>query len=78
MEGGVTLQMLLALLVAVAIRLVISIFVILCGCETWSLTLREQHTQRVSEGNISVAEGEIGGNCIMRPDIVGAIKCNRI
>jgi hypothetical protein len=48
--------------------------VLFCGCETWSLTLREEHRLRVSENNVlrrvfgpnreEVAEA--GENCIMR------------
>ena len=39
-------------LAEVAVRLVISIFVPLCGCGTWSLTLTEHHTQRVYEKRV--------------------------
>jgi hypothetical protein len=43
------------------------------GCETWSLTLREEHTLRAVENRVlrrifgpEMKEREIGENCIMR------------
>jgi hypothetical protein len=46
----------------------------LYGCETWSLTLREEHTLKVFENRVlrrvfgQQRDGTIGGwrNCIMR------------
>jgi hypothetical protein len=29
-----------------------NIFLCVCGCETWSLTLREEHRSRVSENRV--------------------------
>jgi hypothetical protein len=30
----------------------IILFVVLCGCETWSMTLREEHRLRVFENRV--------------------------
>jgi hypothetical protein len=49
--------------------------VVLCGCETWSLTLREEHTLRVFENRVlrrifgpkrDEVTGEFGENCVIR------------
>jgi hypothetical protein len=43
--------------------------VVLCGCETWSLTLREEHKLRVFENRVlKIIFGMMrdGENCIMR------------
>jgi hypothetical protein len=38
--------------VKVKIYKTIIVPVVLCGCETWSLTLREEHSLRVSENSV--------------------------
>jgi hypothetical protein len=37
---------------ALKIYKAIILFVVLCGCETWSLTLREEHRLRVFENRV--------------------------
>ena len=66
------------------------IFLVLCGCETWSLTLREEHRLRVFENRVlrrmfGPKRDEVTGECrklldeelndmYFSPDIVWMIK----
>jgi hypothetical protein len=49
--------------------------VVLCGCETWSLTLREEHRLRVFENSVLRISGpkrheKSGGKCTVRSVII--------
>jgi hypothetical protein len=57
--------------------------VILYGCETWSLTLREEHRLRVCENRVlrrifgpkrEMNRREVGENCIMRSFITCTLR----
>jgi hypothetical protein len=56
--------------------------VVLYGCETWSLTLTEEHRLRVFDnrvlrrifGPMSVKVIEVGENCIMRSFITWTLR----
>jgi hypothetical protein len=57
--------------VKIKILKTIILLVVLNGCETWSLKLREGHRLRVFENRVlrrisGVKRDEIGENCIMR------------
>jgi hypothetical protein len=67
---------------------------VLCGCETWSLTLREEHRLRVLENRVlrrifGPKRNEVTGewrklhggelhNLCSSPDIIGQIKSRRM
>jgi hypothetical protein len=56
---------------------------VLCGCETWSLTLREEHRLRAFENRVlrrifgpkTEAVMEAGRNCIVRSFITCTQNC---
>jgi hypothetical protein len=54
--------------------------VVLYGCKTWSLTLREEHRLRVFENRVlrrifgSKMGQEVGENCIMRSCMVFTLR----
>jgi hypothetical protein len=58
--------------------------VVLYGCETWSLTVREEHKMRVFEENVWAKEGwrklyyEELHNLYFSPSIIGIIKSWRM
>jgi hypothetical protein len=49
--------------------------VVLYGCETWSLTLREEHRLRVFENRVlrRIFGPKAGENCIMRRFIASTL-----
>jgi hypothetical protein len=54
--------------IKVKIHKTIILLVVLCGCETWSLTLREEHRLRVSENRVlrrifGPNRNEVTGEC---------------